>query len=162
MNFDIAQVLTQIIAFLLFLWVLKAFAWGPVMAMLEERRSKIKSEFDKIDQLEKDVAELKDKYQTKIDEIEKEARELRLQEINRGKEICEKMQEDAKQMIAQEREQLEQQLSVELAKAKVELKDFIVDLTIKASTKLIHQSMDDEAHRHLVNEYIRQVSEIQN
>ena len=162
MNIELAQVFTQIIAFLLFLWVLRKFAWGPVMAMLEERRSRIKAEFDKIDNLEKEVNDLKEKYQTKIDEIEKEARELRLQEIKRGKEICDKMQEDAKHMISQEREQLEQQLAVEMAKAKVELRDFIVDLTINASSKLLHQSMDDETHRHLVDEYVRQVTEIQN
>ena len=159
---EVSQVLTQIICFLLFLWILRRFAWGPVMLLLEERRERIKSEFERIGQLEKEVEQLKGEYQTRLDEIEKEARHLRLEEINRGRAIAEKMELDAQQMIVQERQRLEQQLVGELAKAKVELRDFVVDLTIQASTKLVHKSLDDAAHRRMVDEHLRQVTEIQN
>lgn len=159
---EIGQVLTQILAFLLFLWILKHFAWVPVMHLLEERRARIKSEFDRIEQLEKEVARLKEEYRTKLAEIEQEARALRLAEINRGKDIAETMQADSRQAIAQERQRLEQQLSVEMAKAKVELRDFIVDLTIQATSRLIHESLDDPAHRRMIDDYVRRVTEIQN
>ena len=158
----VGQVLTHIIAFLAFLWVLKTFAWGPVMNVLEERRGKIQSEFDRIDQMQKDVEQLKEEYRTKHEQIEQEARELRLQEVNRGRQIADKMQEDARAAIAEQRIQLEQQLAVELAKAKTELRDFIVDLAIDSSSKLLHQSMDSDAHRRLIDGYIRQVSERNN
>ena len=46
MNLVWQQVLTQIIGFLIVLWVLKRFAWKPILALLEERRQKIKNEFD--------------------------------------------------------------------------------------------------------------------
>jgi len=156
------QVLTQLVAFLLFLWVLKVFAWKPVMEVLEQRRQKIQSEFDRIHKLEKEVEQMKEDYQSKIKLIEEEARDLRLNEVNRGKEIAEKLQEDARQMIAQEKQNLEQQLVVELAKAKVELRDFVVDLSIQATSKLINETLDDARHRRMVDEYIRHVSEVQN
>lgn len=156
------QVLTQLVAFLLFLWVLKVFAWKPVMEVLEQRRQKIQSEFDRIHKLEKEVEQMKEDYQSKIKLIEEEARDLRLNEVNRGKEIAEKLQEDARQMIAQEKQNLEQQLAVELAKAKVELRDFVVDLSIQATSKLINETLDDTRHRRMVDEYIRHVSEVQN
>ena len=159
---EVGQVLTQMIAFLLFLWILKRHAWEPVMHLLEERRKRIQSEFDRIAQLEKEVEQLKETYRTKLDEIDKEARALRLAEIHRGKGIAEKMQGDAHQTIAQEHPRLEQQLAIERAKAKVELRDFIVDLTIQATSRLIHETLDEATHRRMIDDYVRRVTEIQN
>lgn len=159
---NLSEILVQAIAFLAFLWVLKKFAWGPVMDVLEERRDRIAADLDRAKGTNREAEDLKTSYQSKMDGVQEEARQLRLNEINRGKEIAERMVADSKASIAQERENLEQQLVVEMAKAKVELRDFVVDLTIQASTKLIHRSLDDEAHRSLVDDYISQVSQIQN
>ena len=42
---DIRQVLTQILGFLILLWGMKKFAWGPILGTLEARRQKIAGEF---------------------------------------------------------------------------------------------------------------------
>ncbi len=42
---DVPQVLTQILGFLLMVWILRRYAWGPVLGMLEARREKIAGEF---------------------------------------------------------------------------------------------------------------------
>ena len=48
---DIRQVVTQILGFLLMVWILRRYAWGPVMSMLEARREKIAGEFKEADRL---------------------------------------------------------------------------------------------------------------
>src|SRR5215831_816607 len=47
---DIRQVVTQILGFLILLWGMRKFAWGPVMKVLEDRRAKIAGEFAAADQ----------------------------------------------------------------------------------------------------------------
>ena len=42
---DIRQVATQILGFLILLWIMRKYAWGPVLAGLEARRAKIAGEF---------------------------------------------------------------------------------------------------------------------
>ena len=42
---DIRMVGTQILGFLLLLWGLRKWAWGPLTAQLEARRQKIAAEF---------------------------------------------------------------------------------------------------------------------
>ena len=42
---DIRLVLTQIIGFLLMVWALRRWAWGPLIAVLEARRAKIAGDF---------------------------------------------------------------------------------------------------------------------
>lgn len=48
MEVEVGQVVSQIIAFLILLAVLKRFAWGPLLQLLEEREERIRSEFDTI------------------------------------------------------------------------------------------------------------------
>ena len=59
MNFHIAQILTQIIGFLVALWILKRYAWKPLLGILDERRAKISGELDTIEQEKGRVEELK-------------------------------------------------------------------------------------------------------
>jgi F-type H+-transporting ATPase subunit b len=42
---DIKLVLTQILGFILLVWILGRFAWGPIVSGLEQRRQKIADEF---------------------------------------------------------------------------------------------------------------------
>ena len=50
MEFELQQVLTHTVGFLITVWVLKRFAWGPLLGMMEERRNKIVGEFQKIEE----------------------------------------------------------------------------------------------------------------
>ena len=55
---DIRQVITQILGFLLMVWILRRYAWGPLMGMLEARREKIAGEFKEADRLRGEALEL--------------------------------------------------------------------------------------------------------
>ena len=46
---DWQAILTHMVGFVITVWVLKKFAWKPILSILEERREKIKSEFDQIE-----------------------------------------------------------------------------------------------------------------
>ena len=55
MGLELGQIITHIIGFVIAVIVLKKFAWKPILSMLEERRNKIKSEFDSIKEEHKTV-----------------------------------------------------------------------------------------------------------
>ena len=52
-------IVTQIIGFLIVLWVLKRYAWGPVLGMLEERRARIAKNVSDAENLRQDAERLK-------------------------------------------------------------------------------------------------------
>ena len=67
------------VAFLIFAWILKRYVWGPFLALLDERREKIASEFDRIESLRAEAERLRADYESRLQKIEQEARE-RIQE----------------------------------------------------------------------------------
>ena len=76
---DVRQVITQILGFLIMVWVLRKYAWGPLLGMLEARRQKIAGEFQAADRLKAEAVELKNRYELELRSIEGHARQ-RLQE----------------------------------------------------------------------------------
>jgi len=154
MGLEIGQIVTHIIGFLIAVFLLKRFAWKPLLSILEERRSKIKSEFDNIDKEKKKVDDLLSDYQTKLKEIDSLAR-VKIQEAARegqklANEIKENARKDSKDILTKAREEIQRDVD----KAKVQLKDDLVNMTIRAAEKLIKEKLDEEKDRRLISEFI--------
>ena len=67
-------VFTQLVCFLLFIWVIKIFAVGPVLRLLDERRDKIAEQFDQAAAAEKRAGALREEYEGHLRQIDDEAR----------------------------------------------------------------------------------------
>ena len=74
---DIRLVLTQILGFLVLVWILGRYAWGPVVAFLEERRRKIADEFEEASRRQAGADELKARYEQELVLVERDGPRLR-------------------------------------------------------------------------------------
>ena len=154
MGLEIGQIVTHIIGFLIAVFLLKKFAWKPLLSILEERRSKIKSEFDNNEEEKKKVEGLISDYQTKLKEIDSLAR-VKIQEAAReGQKLANEIKENArgesKDILTRAREEIQRDVD----KAKVQLKNDLVNMTIRATEKLIRERLDEEKDRKLIAEFI--------
>jgi F-type H+-transporting ATPase subunit b len=154
MQLDWSQILTQIIGFLLLLWLLKKFAWKPILQLLETRRNKIGAEFDKIEVTKQEVAQLKQEYELQLKTIEAQARQKILDAVQEGQKIAAEIQEQARNDSRQIIEKAKQNIELEIAKAKVELRNEIVNLTLQATEKMLVEKLDAQKHRELILHYI--------
>ena len=153
----IGLIVTHIIGFLIVFWILKRFAWGPLLGVMEERRRKIASEFERIEKLSQEADQRREEYETRIQKIEDEARERINKAVTEGRKVATEIQENARRDAEKIREKAKATCEIELAKAKQELRDEVVRLTIMSTEKLIHERLDDEKHRTLITEFVDQL-----
>jgi len=154
----IAQILTTLIAFLIFAWIAKKLFWKPFLETIQERQAKIKGEFDKIDAMQRQVDQLQADYSRRLNDIEAEAR-LKLQEaMAQGKEIAEQVAEQARRDAETSRQRNEQMLAIEMDKARAELKQDVVRMTLAATEKLVRHNLDDQRQRDLVDNFVEELS----
>ena len=85
---DIRQVLTQILGFLLMVWILRRYAWGPLIGMLEARREKIAGEFKEVERLKSEAGELKARYDGELRTIEAQARQRITEAVAEGQRVA--------------------------------------------------------------------------
>lgn len=154
MGLELGQIITHIIGFVIAVIILKRFAWKPLLSILEERRNRIKSEFDSIGEERKKTESLHSEYQVKLKEIDSLAR-ARIQEACRegqslANEIKENARKEAKEIVTKTREEIQRDLD----KAKVQLRDDVVNMTVQLAERIIQEKLDQEKDRQLISQLL--------
>lgn len=157
MNVELAQILTHIVGFLLAFWILKRYAFGPLSKMMEDRREKIRGDFDEADKAKSTAEQLVADYEDRIKNIETEARQKIQEAISEGRRVGAEIKEQAHAEARGIIEKAKGDLVRDIATARVQLKEDIVAMTLDATQKILSESLDDERHRKLINEFIDQV-----
>ena len=160
MNLEIQQILTQALGFLILLFILKKIAWKPLLSLLDERREKITSEFQTIDRTKSELLRLEQDYKARLADIDALARQRIQEAVSEGQrisvEIQEKAREESKNILNKAKENIE----LEVAKARVELRNQVATLAIKAAEKLIKVELTEERHKRLVTEFIDEAGQL--
>jgi F-type H+-transporting ATPase subunit b len=154
MNLEIGQVITQIIGFLIALFILKRFAWKPLLGILEERRTKIKTEFEKIEDEKEKVKGLTAEYEGKLKDIEGLARQKILEAAKEGQQMANQVKENARKEALEILGRSKEEIQRELEKAKVQLKNDLVNLSLQAAEKIIQERLDKERDRKYIADFI--------
>jgi F-type H+-transporting ATPase subunit b len=156
---DFKQVLTQIVGFLIFLWLIRKYAWGPVLETLEARRAKIATDLAHAEQEKQDAAALKADLDRQLKGIEAQARAKIHDAVVEGQAIAAGIKSDAQ---AQARERLvraEGEIEGERAKAEKALQEDIARMAVAGAEKILRQKLDAAEQRRLVAEFIADVKE---
>jgi len=160
LGIKLPELLTQMLGFVIAVWILKKFAWKPLLGMLEQRRTKIKSDLDSAEKTRLDAAEVLADYKNKLKEIDAEARAKIQEGITEGNRVAtdirEQARSDAKEIIIKAREELAR----DIAKARTELRNDMVNMAIAATEKIIAEKLDDDKHRSMLNNFLDEVDNI--
>ena len=151
LQLDVQQVISQALSFLLLLWVLRRFAWRPLLALLDERRARIAQEFQQVARSKEELARLQAEYQQRLTKIEEEARAKIQQAVMEGKRIGAEIQDQARAQGLALLTKSKETVELELAKAKVTLRDDLTALTVGAVERILREKLDTEKDKQLVN-----------
>ena len=152
--------ITHTIGFLITLFILWKYAWGPLLGLLDERRNKIVDEFQKIEDGHGEVGKLTVEYEGKLRDIETERRATLTEAINEGKKVAEEIKSKAQSDAKAEAEKKRAELERDVAKAKVQLKNDMVNMTMSAASRIIKEKLDDDKHRQLISGFIDDVEKV--
>ena len=158
MEFDPRQIFVHAIGFLILLAILRKFAWGSLLKIMEDRSASITGEFDRIERMKKELDGLKLDYQKHLDKIEEEARVKIQQAVAEGRRVAMEIEEDARAHSRETLEKTKSSVALEIAKARLELKEHIVDLAIQLNHKILQQNLDEESDRRMIEGFIREVN----
>ncbi len=157
---DIRMVGTQILGFLLLLWGLSKWAWGPLTAQLEARRQKIAGEFSEAERRQKEADALKAKLEQDLRGIDAQARAKLQEAVAEGQKVAAEMRAQAQQEAQDRLARAEDEMMREREKSKELLKEQVIGLSLRTAEKILRTKLDDPAHRKLAAEFIDEVGAI--
>jgi len=154
LGLELEQLVTHALGFLIAVWLLKKFAWKPLLGLLDERRMKIKEEFDSIEAHKQENAQLLSRYEQKLKDIDTEARKRLQEAVAEGQKIASEIREQAKEDQKREVAKARQKIQAEIAAARTQLRDDMVNMAIEAASMAVAETIYDNRHRKLISDFI--------
>nr|HPN65853.1 F0F1 ATP synthase subunit B [Candidatus Omnitrophota bacterium] len=154
------EIVAQVVSFLLLLMLLRIFAWKKLLKMLDDRRERIASEFRRIDEAQSAVEKLKADYDKRLAGIEAEARAKIQEAVAEGKKVSQEIREGARQEARAILDKAQENIEIEVSKAKQELKEKVVELTLGTTEKLLKEKITDEKDRRLASDFLDELEKV--
>lgn len=156
----IPEMATQLLGFLIVFFILKKFAFGSILAIIDARRNKIEHEFSDIEQRKKGLETLEKEYRARLDKIEEAARE-KIQEAskigqNLAKDIQESARLDAKRLFERTQSDIEQ----EIAKGRLALRNEIVEISTLMTEKVLREKLDAKEQEKLIDKFLKELERV--
>ena len=132
----------QVIIFIMVYTILKKYAFGPIMAMLEQRRQRIADGEAKLEKISRDAAEAKQNSQAILDKAEADAARLVKEADDAATLIQERRQQDAvasaNTIIAKAREAAQLEQEQLMSQLKREFGRMVSDATSRVTGKVLN------------------------
>ncbi|MFH1611116.1 MAG: F0F1 ATP synthase subunit B [Patescibacteria group bacterium] len=148
---------SQLINFLIVLIILWRFVYKPIVKMLDERSEKIEKSMKQADEIEKRVSEIEKEKDRIITETQKQAQEIIQKAHAQGQARQEEIILSAKHEVERIIEKGKSQLGDEKTAMMKELRKDIIDIALKAATRILQDQVDETKSKSLAEETVRKL-----
>ena len=157
LNPQTGTIIWTLITFGILLVVLRAFAWKPVLGLLEERERTIR---DSLDSARK-AREEAETHLAQSRESLKKARQEMASAIDKGQKEAERFRQELMEKAQKDAEETRRRGLAEIEREKraaiVEIRKSAADLAVAAAGRIVSSSMDEGTQRKLVSEFLTEM-----
>jgi len=145
------------VVFLALLGILWRFAWGPILAAIDDRETGIQSALDEAAAKQAEARELLEEHKAMMAGARRDAQQIiaEAKEAGQGvrQEIEEKARVEAEDMLERARSEIEREKEAAIDSLRREA----VDIALAAASKLIQENLDEDKDRELVMDYMNKL-----
>lgn len=161
MGINVIAFVSQVIVFLILLIVLGIFVYPALIKTLDKRALTIREGVENAERARQELAKAEQRVEALLEQTRRDAQDSLAKATQAGErlraEIEQSAHERAREILAQADKRIEQ----EIAQAKSELSQQVADLAIMAAERVIGTSLDSQANRRLVNEFVAHSRDLQ-
>ncbi len=148
----------SVLSFAILFFILKKFAFPPILSALDERDKKIRGDIEESEKLKQDVEEIKLSLEKKLKAAHEKAETIVQLAQDESKKLQEKTVQEAEAKVKQVQREAEQEIESSRNKLLQEIRGYTAALTIASAEKFLKKSLGDGDKKRLADESIEQVS----
>jgi F-type H+-transporting ATPase subunit b len=143
-----------IICFLIALFVLKKYAFGPIQQMIDARREQISRSIEEADNARAEARQLLEEHRALMQEARGDAEQI-LAEARKTREAMEtRMREETEAERQRRLEETRREIAAETQRALEQIRNEVADLTLEATAIVVGQKLDSDRDRELISQAI--------
>jgi len=151
------QLLAHAISFLVFFFLVRGAFMAIIYPPMKERRDRIKAEYERIEQEKTAVAGMRVEYEGHLKRIESESRERIQAAVAEGQRVGTEIREVARKEAQETLTRAREEIGLERDKARVTLRDDVIQLAMGIAGKVVHAELNAERHKKLVDDFLADV-----
>jgi F-type H+-transporting ATPase subunit b len=142
------------IIFVILLFVLRKWAWGPILGALEAREKRIQDALDDASRERVEASKLLNEHRKLLDESRDEAQQIIVDGRKAGERLKSEITEEARKQAGKIVEGAREDIERERDHALEALRREAVDLSISAAGRVLNRELDSDENRRLVEDYL--------
>jgi F-type H+-transporting ATPase subunit b len=146
-----------ILCFLVSLYVLKRWAFGPIQKTIDDRRERIRQSIEEADNARKEAQRMLEEHRALLANARSDAEEI----LAEARRVAEAQRERAREETEADRQrrldETRRQIEAETRRALEQIRTEVAELTLIATTKVTRGALDPKAHRELIDSAIAEL-----
>ena len=143
-----------IVCFLIALFVLRRYAFGPIQAAIDARRERIRQSLEEADRAREEARALIEEHRKLIARAKADAEEI----LAEARKVAESQKRRLRDELEEDRqrrlEETSRQIEAETQRALEQIRAEVAELTIIATSKVTGKVLDRDDHRKLIEDAI--------
>ena len=158
LGLNLTNFLWQTVNFILLIFLISRFLYKPVVGMLDERRHRIQESLEAAERARAEAERSDRERDTLLAETRREIQEM----LTSAQQMASKIQDDARAQATEDARRIveaaQREAEAERAQAMADLRREVAGLAVLAAERVIGQSMNDQSHRRLVDDFLAETA----
>ena len=146
------NLIIQLIAFIIFIYLLWKYAFGPITSMLDQRTERVRESMEAAQRMQQELQATAARNEEVLAEARRQAQEILAQSRQQGEALVARAQESASQQQDIFLNQARATLRAETEQARQLLRQEVADLAVTAATKIVRKELDPATQSRLIEE----------
>ena len=147
---DLTKFVVQLIAFLVFIFLLWKYASKPIVKVLDERQERVRESIQAAADMEAKMQAAAVRNEEVLAEARQDAQAILVQARESGDAIVDRAREEASKQSDEYMERAQATLRAETEQARQELRREVGNLAVSAASKIVQKELDPEAQTQLI------------
>jgi F-type H+-transporting ATPase subunit b len=143
-----------VVCFLITLFVLKKFAFGPIQKIIDERRKRIEESIAAADRAREEARKLLEEHRALMGQARRDAEEILIEARKTAEASRERLKDELEEDRQRRMEETRRQIEAETHRALGQIRQEVAELTLLAATKVTGKVLDSDDQRRLIDEAI--------
>ena len=143
-----------IVCFLLALFVLKRYAFGPIQKAIDDRRDRIRESIEEADRARAEARNLLEEHRKLIGQAKSDAEDILADARRTSEAQRERVREETEADRQRRLEDTKKQIEAETERALDQIRSEVAELALVATAKVTGKVLDRDDHRKLIEDAI--------
>jgi F-type H+-transporting ATPase subunit b len=143
-----------IVCFLIALFVLKRYAFGPIQKAIDDRRDRIRQSIEEADRAREEARNLLEQHRKLVGKAKSDAEEILAEARKQSDAQRDRVREETEVDRQRRLEETKKQIDAETQRALEQIRAEVAELTLVATAKVTGKVLDRDDHRKLIEDAI--------